>query len=471
MTTHCNAEALEFQALGRRRVVAKFDAGTLSADGGLPLLREVEKRRDILKHFAACFVDHRDPDFTEHSIAELTAQRILAIVLGYEDLNDHDELCKDSLLAAMVGKKDFLGKKRRMARDQGKPLASSSTLNRFEWGACEGGPEDRYRKISLDTEAMDHLWVDLFVRSRAEPPERLVLDLDATDNPLHGRQEGRFFHGYYDCFCYLPLYIFCGTDLLCARLRRSNVDASTGSVDELKRIVGQLREAWPEVEILVRGDSGFARDSIMQWCEKNRVDYVFGLARNPRLERELERQLDRVRRRHERTGEPEREFKDFWYRTKDSWSRNRRVIGKAEHLAKGSNPRFVVTSLKRTAIGKQKLYEEIYCARGEMENRIKEQQLYLFATRTSARKMKVNQLRLWFSSAAYALLDSLRRLGLQGTELARARCDTLRLKLLRIPARVQVTARRIFLSLPTNYSYKMLYVRAYRQLVRAGPAL
>ncbi len=269
-------------------------------------------------------------------------------------------------------------------------------------------------------EAMDRLLADLFMESFETPPKELWLDLDATDDPLHGEQEGRFFHGYYDCYCYLPLYIFCGDQLLCSRLRTSDQDGAAGSVEELERIVGQLRARWPEVRVVIRADSGFCREDIMAWCEQEevQVDYVLGLARNSRLEAALSEEMEEAAEEHERTGEAVRRFGEFSYQTRSSWSRARRVIGKAEHLRRGANPRFVVTSLSAEEVDAQELYEEKYCARGDMENRIKEQQLDLFADRTSSHQMAANQLRLYFASFAYGLLEALRRLGAKGTRLA-----------------------------------------------------
>ena len=347
---------------------------------------------------------------------------------------------------------DPTGADRARHRHRGAALASPSTLNRLELGQPER-PRDRYKRVVARTEALDDLLVELFMESCAEPPRELWLDLDATDDPLHGAQEGRFFHGYYRCYCYLPLYVFCGDHLLPARLRRADEDPAAGAIEELAPVVEQLRRRWPHVRIVLRGDSGFCRDAIMNWCEAQGLDYLFGLARNPRLVDALGPALDAARAAHERTGKPARRFADFEYRTRDSWSRARRVVGKAEHLAKGPNPRFVVTSLPRRKASAKRLYETLYCARGEMENRIKEQQLDLFADRTSAHEMRANQLRLYFSSFAYVLLHGLRRLGARGTELARAQCGTLRLKLLKVAVRVRITARRVWLSFPRTHPY------------------
>jgi hypothetical protein len=468
MTTDCNLPQLEFQVGTRRTVVASFDGGTLTSDGGILLLGEVDRRRHILEQFAACFKDHRNPALVEHSVPELIRQRVFGLALAYEDLNDHDELRRDPLLAAVVGKADPTGNDRRHEQDRGKPLAGKSTLNRLEGGAVQ---QDRYRKISVDEKAVDEFFVKVFLSGHQQAPAEIVLDLDATDDPLHGQQEGRFFHGYYGGYCYLPLYIFCGTHLLCARLRRSDVDASSGAVDEVDRIVTQIRQSWPEVHIILRADSGFAREELMGWCEANAVDFVFGLARNQRLQRALGGELAQARALHEKSGKPARVFKDFVYRTKKSWSRQRRVIGKAEHLAMGSNPRFLVTSLPSESWAAQALYEELYCARGEMENRIKEQQLCLFADRTSTHFEASNQVRLWFSSVAYILLNELRRLGLAGTDLAQARCDTIRNKVLKIGAQVKVTVRRVWVHLASSYPYAALFTQILGHLRASAPAL
>lgn len=466
MTTDCTPRQLKLQGFGRRTLVAAFDGGQICSDGGLPLLHAVETRRRILGRFAQCFEDHRDARLVEHGVEELVGQRVYALAAGYEDLNDHDELRSDPLLAAVVGKCDPTGSNRRQAEDRGKPLAGKSTLHRLEWGLQGQAAGDRYRRIAMDSEAVDRFFVDVFVDGHVRPPDGITLDLDATDDPLHGSQEGRFFHGYYGGYCYLPLYIFCGSHLLCARLRRSNIDACEGSVEELERIVGQIREHWPKVKILVRGDSGFAREALMSWCEQHGVDYLFGLARNKRLQKALEPAFDRAEQLCAESGQPERVYDDFTYRTQKSWSRSRRVIGKAEITVRGPNPRFVVTSLTEEPAC---LYETIYCARGDMENRIKEQQLCLFADRTSAHLMRVNQTRLLFSSVAYLLINELRRLGLAGTELARAQCGTIRLKLLKIGARVQVTVRRIVVSLASGCPYQDLFAHAWQRLARAGP--
>jgi hypothetical protein len=468
METQCTPTQLEFHALGRRKVVGRFEGGNLTSDAGGLLLRETEKRTGILSGFARCFEDLRNPELIEHTVAELIAQRVYGLALGYEDLNDHDDLRRDPLFAVLVGKEDPEGEKRARAQDQGKAAAGKSTLNRLELTpAYPSGAELRYKKIIMKPEKIDRLLVDVFLQAHDEAPEQIVLDVDATDDPLHGNQEGRFFHGYYKNYCYLPLYIFCGEFLLCARLRPSNIDASEGTVEELEQIVGQIRNAWPGVNIVVRGDSGFCRDRIMSWCEAQRIDYVFGLAKNERLKAVIADEMQRAQELYEETKKAARVFKDFRYETRESWTGERRVVGKAEHLDKGANPRFVVTSIALEQMDAQTLYEQTYCARGDMENRIKEQQLWLFADRTSAGKMRANQLRLYFSSVAYLLMQALRRLGLRGTQMATAQCNTIRLKLLKVGAQVKITVRKVWVSLAGGYPYVDLFYRVFRNLQTA----
>ena len=464
MTTECTQESLWFSRQSGRQVVARFDGGSLTSDGGGLLLHEVERRTGILRQFAACFTDHREAKQVEHTVEELVSQRVYGLALGYEDLNDHDELRRDPLLATLVGKADPLGRDRTRTRDRGAALAGKSTLNRLELTRPETAATSRYKKILLEGEAVDRLLVDVFLQAHRRAPQQIVLDLDATDDPLHGRQEGRFFHGYYGCYCYLPLYIFCGEHLLGARLRPSDIDASAGALEEVQRIVGQIRSRWPKVCIVLRADSGFARESIMAWCEGSGVDYVFGLAKNARLNRVLGRELHQVKRECERTGRAARLFKTFRYRTRKTWSRSRRVVGKAEHLPNKSNPRFVVTSLALEEWDDRSLYEDLYCARGDMENRIKEQQLYLFADRTSTATLRGNQIRLYFSSVAYLLMEALRRLGLKGTPLARAQCHTIRLKLLKIGAQIRVTVRKVWVSLASGSPHAALFARVCANL-------
>jgi hypothetical protein len=469
MDTQCNAAYLDFPILGRRELVADFTGGDITSDGGALLLRTTEQLTAIIGQFTACFTDHRNPDRIEHTVADLVAQRVYALALGYEDLNDHDDLRRDPLLAALVGKLDPKGTTRQRPRDRGKPLAGKSTLNRLELTKVGADAESRYKKIACHTHEVERLFVTLFLQAHPTPPEHIVLDLDATDDPVHGHQLGRFFHGYYKSYCYLPLYIFCGDHLLCARLRPSNIDGAAGALKQLQRIVGQIREAWPQVPITIRADSGFCREPILAWCEANRVDYLLGLAQNTRLVAMIADELGQARQQFEATGQPSRIFAELRYQTLETWSRERRVVAKAEHLAKGSNPRFVVTSLSAENRPAQPLYEQGYCGRGEMENRIKEQQLHLFADRTSAGTMRANQIRLFFSSIAYTLLGALRRLGLAGTELAEAQCQTIRLKLLKIGALVRVTVRRVWVHLASGCPYAEVFRRVHARLSGLRP--
>jgi hypothetical protein len=433
MPTQRSPGSHEFAPVEGRDVVADFDGGSITSDAGGLLLGATDKAIGLVERFAGCFVDRRRPEFVEHQVATLVGQRIFGIALGYEDLNDHDQLRHDPLMAVLAGKLEA-------HRKDCAPVAGKSTLNRLELSSSTAS---RYHKISHNTTAVEELFVTLFLEAHAKPPRQIVLDLDATDDPLHGDQEGKFFHGYYDCYCYLPLYIFCGRHLLAAKLRPSDIDGSAGSVEEVARIVAQIRTRWPFVRILLRADSGFAREGLMAWCEQNRVDFLFGLSRNPRLVKEIYVELAQAEEEALRTGQMARRFKDFRYSTLDSWSRRRRVVGKAEWTEGEANPRFVVTSLKRSEAGARYLYEDLYCARGEMENRIKECQGDLFADRTSTATMRANQLRLWFASMAYVLMCALRRIGLAHTQFAEATCGTIRLKLFKIGALVKVSVRRI----------------------------
>ena len=464
MKTECSKAQLEFHGLNRRQVIGQFDGGEISSDGGGVLLREVEKRTHVLRRLSQCFIDHRNPERIEHTVETLIKQRVMAIALGYDDLNDHDELCRDSLLALLSDCQDVTGANRSRAQDQGKPLAGKSTLNRLELTPLEADCDSRYKKVVADFSAMDTLLVDLFLESYDTPPQEIVLDVDATDDPVHGKQEGRFFHGYYGHYCYLPLYIFCGEQLLCARLRQADQDGAAGTVEELALIVTRIRTQWPKVRIILRGDSGFCRDDIMSWCEAHRVDYVLGLAKNNRLKAGIADEMEQAKALYEGTGEAARVFKDFRYRTLKSWSCERRVVGKAEYLSKGENPRFIVSSICQKECDGRRLYEAVYCARGDMENRIKEQQLALFADRTSTHKMHANQLRLYFSSFAYGLMQALRRLVLEGTELAKAQCDTLRLKLLKVGTQIRVSVRKVWLSFAESYPYAALFQQVFARL-------
>ena len=464
MPTECNATLFEFAPVEGRRVVAAFDGGTITSDAGALLLGETDRAIRLTDRFATCFIDARMPELVEHTVGTMVLQRVVGIALDYEDLNDHDQLRHDPVLAVLVGK---LAAK----RSDCAPLAGKSTLNRLELSRPEA---TRYHKVSHDAAAIETLFVDVFLEAHRRPPAQIILDLDATDDPLHGNQEGRFFHGYYDCYCYLPLYVFCGRHLLAAKLRRSNIDAAAGSVDEIGRIVRHIRARWPRVRILLRGDSGFAREALMAWCEANRVDYLFGLARNERLEAEIKTEMAIARAEAEATGKPARRFRDFTWSTLDSWSHVRRVIGKAEWLPGSSpgtgaaNPRFVVTSLPPKEIAARHLYEAIYCARGEMENRIKECQLDLFADRTSAATMRANQLRLWFASAAYVLMCALRRIGLAHTQFAAATCGTIRLRLLKIGALVRISVRRVSIAMASACPSQHEFALAHAMLRRAA---
>ena len=464
MKTECTAGQLEFHGLGRRAVVGKFDGGKISSDSGGLLLREVEQRTHILKRLAGCFVDHRDPDQIEHTVESLIKQRVMGLALGYEDLNDHDALRHDPLLALLSDVADPTGQDRRRAQDKGCALAGKSTLNRLELTPVDADAASRYKKIVTCPAAMDELLVALFLEAYEAPPAEIILDADGTDDPLHGHQEGRFFHGYYRHYCYLPLYIFCGEHLLCARLRKADQDGAAGTREELERIIERIRLSWPDVRIIVRGDSGFCRDDLMGWCEAHGVEYVVGLAKNSRLKAAIAEEMVEAKVQYEATGQAARVFKDFRYRTRTSWSCERRVIGKAEYLAKGENPRFVVTSLPANALDARAVYEDLYCARGDMENRIKEQQLALFADRTSTHAMRSNQLRLYFSSFAYVLMQTLRRLGLKGTSMARAQCDTIRLKLFKIGAHIRLSVRRVWIAFSESYPYTELFAQILRTL-------
>ena len=466
MKTECTASDLEFQRHGSRRVTARFDGGRLTSDGGGLLLRETEARVGLLRRMASCFRDYRNPSDVEHTVQDLVSQRVYGLALGYEDLNDHNQLRGDSALALLVGKSDITGMSRRRERDRGRPLASASALNRLELSRWDQAAGDRYKRIAADWGKLDRLLTDVFLEAHDQPPEEIWLDIDATDDPLHGNQEGRFFHGYYRSHCYLPLYVFCGEHLLLSRLRSSNRDASAGTVEELAPIVARIRAAWPESRIVVRGDSGFCREKIMAWCEAEGLGYVLGVARNARLEAKLKPALRKSRRRFAATGKASRRFREFRYRTLSTWSRSRRVVGKAEWLAKGANPRFVVTNLPRSRVGKQALYEQLYCARGDMENRIKEQQLDLFADRTSTATLAGNQMRLYFSSCAYVLMCAMRRLALNGTRYAKAQCGTIRVRLLKIAARLRVTHRRVWLALSSAYPWQDDFAQALDNLRR-----
>jgi Transposase DDE domain group 1 len=456
MQTDCIADVFGFAPVEGHKVVAAFDGGTMTSDAGALLLGAADRAIGMVDRLARCFADARSPQLIEHEVGTLIGQRVFAIALGYEDLIDHDVLRHDPVMALLAGK---LAARRRDCA----PVAGKSTLNRLELSTATA---TRYRKISHDAGAIESLFVDLFIEAHRQPPKQIVLDLDATDDPLHGHQEGRFFHGYYDCYCYLPLYVFCGRHLLAAKLRRANIDASAGAVAEVVRIIAQIRRHWPKVRILLRADSGFAREELMAWCEDNRVDYLFGLARNGRLVAAIASELGQAAEESRRTARPARRFKDFMWTTHKSWSRRRRVVGKAEHTAGEANPRFVVTSLAASQCGARHLYEDLYCARGEMENRIKECQGDLFADRTSAATMRANQLRLWFASMAYVLMCALRRIALRHTQFAKATCGTIRLKLFKIGALVRVSVRRITIAMASGCPYQHEFAAAHAALAQ-----
>ena len=460
MPTECSAERFDFGVVEGRVVDAAFDAGRVTSDAGALLLGATDRAIGLVDRFAACFRDYRRQDLVEHAVRTLIGQRVYGIALGYEDLNDHDQLRHDPVLAVLAGKLTA-------RRTDCAAVAGKSTLNRLELSRQQ---PTRYHKIACDEAAIEALPVTLFLEAHKRPPKQIILDLDATDAPLHGHQEGRFFQGYYDCYCYLPLYIFCGRHLLAAKLRRSNIDGSAGSIEEVERIVRQIRDRWPYIRILLRADSGFARETLMAWCEQNRVDYVFGLARNERLVAVIGQEFAAARKASETSGQPARRFKDFQWSTIDSWSRRRRVVAKAEWTQGEANPRFIVTSLKRAEAAARHLYEDIYCARGDMENRIKECQLDLYADRTSAATMCANQLRLWFASMAYVLICALRRIGLANTVFANATCGTIRLKLLKIGALIRISVRRVRIAMASACPAAVEWAGAARRLDSAANA-
>ncbi len=466
--TECTPRQLSFRNLGRREIVAALDGGVLSCDAGALLLAETDKRIGMFDRMAACFIDRRNPDLIEHSVRTLVAQRVPGLALGYEDLNDHDLLRRDPLLAAVVGQPDVLGV-RRQGAGKGCPLAGKSTLNRLELSTDK---EDRYKKIEVVEAKLNALLLDLFVESFSRRPKALILDVDATDDQLHGLQEGRHFSRHYDSYYYLPRYVFCGEQMLCCRLGTADTNPAKGFAAELARIVAHLRAVWPKVTIVLRADSGFCRDDVLAWCESERVDYIVGLPKNTRLIERIAPAARRAAAEHARTGKAARSFATFKYRTRTSWSATRRVIGKAEHLAGGPNPRFIVTTLMPKALASvartdraRFLYEQVYCARGDMENRIKEQQQDLFADRTSCHPVLANQLRLYLASFGYCLMQAVRRLALTGTELAKAQCGTIRLTLLKIAARVTVSVRRLCISLPTACPSQAHFIAAYDRLM------
>jgi hypothetical protein len=464
-------EKLQFHDLAGRRVEGDFSGGTLSSDGGLIVLRDMDKHLRLSERLADCFVDMRNQRFVDHTLRELVAQRVLGLCAGYEDLNDHNSLRLDPLVAVAVGKADPTGMNRVNPQDKGKALAGASTLNRLELGNQDGNAH--YRKIKPQMQQFEDLLVKMGVETLDPTTLEVTLDFDATDDIIHGLQEGRFFNAYYDNYCYLPLYCFIGDVPVWAQLRRSDIDASSGTVEALKKIVPAIRRRCPDARIIVRADSGFCREEIMAWCEENDVLYVLGLARNSRLIGYLESTMFRARMKACLTGGHAREFTDFEFRTRNSWSNARRVIGKAEILPKGDNPRFIVTNLPIDGFGDGQqerfapaaCYENIYCARGNMENRIKEQQLDLFADRTSTHYMDTNQLRLWFSTFAYFLLQRLRSLALSGTQLAKATAGTIRLSLLKIAASVTVSCRRVYIRFASAFPLREVFALVHQRIM------
>jgi hypothetical protein len=464
-------EKFQFDELVGRRVECDFSGGTLSSDGGLILLRDMDKQLHLSERLAHCFLDMRKQRFVVHQLRQLIAQRLLGLCAGYEDLNDHNRLRLDPLIAVAVGKADPTGMDRVGPENKGKALAGASTLNRLELGNQDGNAH--YRKIKAQNGMLEDLLIQMGVETLAPETEEVVIDFDATDDIIHGLQDGRFFNAYYDDYCYLPLYCFIGDIPLWAQLRRSDIDASEGTIEALEKIVPAIRRRCPNARIIVRADSGFCREEIMAWCEAENIFYVFGLARNSRLVDYLESTMFRARLKACLTGGHAREFTEFQYQTRDSWSRSRRVIGKAEILSKGENPRFIVTSLPKEGFGPDQAerfapaacYENIYCARGDMENRIKEQQLDLFADRTSTHFMDPNQLRLWFSTFAYFLMERLRSLALKGTQLAQATAGTIRIKLLKIAAGVTISCRRIHIRFASAFPLREVFALAHKRIM------
>ena len=459
MPTDCSQDSFDFGTVEGRQVVGAFDGGQITSHAGGLLLGACNRAIRLIARVAQCFQDGRDPDALLHTVPTLLGQRIFGIALGYEDINDHDQLRHDPVLQVLAGK--LTSKRSNCAA-----LAGKSTLNRLEHAAKVGS--DPYHKITHDGAAIAALFVTLCLEAYREPPKRFVIDLDATHDPIHGEQEGRHFHGYYDCYCYLPLYIFAGRHLLAAKLRTADKDAADGAKEEVARIIAQIRERWPEVEIFLRADSGFAREELMAWCEDNGVDYIFGLAKNKRLVEAIRRELALARRESRRTKQAARRFKilEDW-ETRESWSLPRRVIAKAEWTQGEANPRFLVTSLNWTDDARY-LYEDLYCARGDMENRIKECQTDMFAGRTSAASLEANQLRLWLAAFAYVLVCALRRIGLTGTAMATATCGTIRLKLLKIGALVIKSVRRIKIAMASSCPYQAVFAHAHDRLCDAA---
>lgn len=462
MRTQCIPTFLQFQLTSRRKVVARFDAGRVSSDGGILLLAELDRRIGLVHRFAQCFIDRREAKRSKYSLEMLLRQRILGLCLGYEDLNDHDILRNDALLSLAVGKTKTLG------TAEGS-LAGKSTLNRLELGSTK---PDRYKKIAVIRKLMERFFVDEFIRAhRGASPKRLVLDFDASDLELHGKQEKRFYHGYYRKYCYLPLYVTCGDALLWADVRKANIDASAGTTEVLEKLVPILRAKWPQAELVIRADSGFAREAIFEWCENNNIHYTIGLSKNERLNAIVADEMTQARRLAEIEGKSARVFASFSYQTRKSWSCARRVVAKAEALPGKDNHRYIVTSYPVSSYSSKSLYEQEYCARGEMENRIKEVQLDLFGDRVSAGTMGANQLRVWLSAVAYCLTVTFRRIALRGTELERAQAHTIRSRLLKVGAIIKLSVRRIVISLSSVFPYQRIFYDALKNIKVAYPLL
>ena len=474
MSINYSKNKINFQPLGNKKVEARFDGGTLTTDGGGLLLREIDKRFNIIKRFAAAFYDKRCQRKIEHPVARLIAQRIFGLCLGYEDLNDHEELRKDPLFALLCEVADLEGKNRKQGRNKGMALAGKSTLNRLETAGVDEGKNSRYKKIFYNEHVIEELLVELFLETynRGKEPKEIILDIDSTDDLLHGMQEGRHFHGHYDGYCYLPVYIFCEGHLLSARLKTADKDPGRESIDDIKKVVSLIRKRWPTVNILLRGDSGFAKNELMDWCDGlnksskiNRTDYLFGYPPNSRLKEEMKKEMEKVKKRYEKYGTKQKLYGGFQYKTIKSWKEERRIVGKVEYDDRGINYRFIVTSLPKSKVKNKKLYEKVYCARGDMENRIKEQKLDMFSDRTSSHTMRANQLRLYFSALAFVIMHLLRSYGLSETEFKNAQCGTIRLKLLKIAARVKISYRRVLISYADGYPYKDQFFKIKHAIV------
>ncbi len=449
--TECKTEQLEFQGIGRKKLEVLFDQIDLSSDGGALILREYCEREKIFPELAACFVDYREESRVDHSVEALLKQRIYGLLCGYEDLNDHDDLRNDSIFKLLVGN----------IPDPTNPLSSKSTLNRLECTKESVSESERYCKIVCEELRIREFLLRRFIKyAKKNKLQEIILDFDATDIPLFGNQEGKFFHGYYKSYCYLPLYGFCGDFPVYVLQRPSNIDASLGTKEALEYLHSRLREELPGIRIIFRADSGFCRDEIMSFCEENKIDFIIGIPKNKVLERNLTPAMEEAKRLFDATKVATRVFEEFSYETTSgTWTKPRRVVGKAEVLPKGANPRFVVTSIESSEILARDLYQTLYCMRGDAENRIKEQ-LQLFAGRNSCSSMRANQIRLWLSAIAHLILVEFRIKALAGTALARATVNSIRDKVFKVAARIKVSARRILISLPTSYPFKDLFIQA-----------